>query len=343
MAKLSSRQFTLGHVARSLRSFWLDGRTMERVCYVVGTLLLASGLIHLLILIVSGASWLGPLSLRKAMTFGLSFGLTLITIGWVSSFLEMRDRMRTALLGAFTAASVLETTLVSMQAWRGVPSHFNLATTFDGIIARTLAAGGAGLVAVIVALAIVSFRRNASVPDNLRIAIRSGFVILLGSMAVGGLMIAKGMQLALTGHAAAAYATGGTLKPAHAVMMHAILVLPLVAWLMTLTGWTERAQRRVVLVAVGGYAVCAGLVTIANLTVWHVRGASRVFMLDVRRNAHPADVSFMKLTHGRTSTRLITELPRLPSRGAAIAIVATLLGILWLDAATDAAPVQHLY
>ena len=39
---------------------------------------------------------MGPLSLRKPTTFGLSFGLTLITIAWVLSFLELRDRTRTA-------------------------------------------------------------------------------------------------------------------------------------------------------------------------------------------------------------------------------------------------------
>src|SRR5438445_13209322 len=32
---------------------------------------------------------------------------------------------RTILLTVFTAACTLETALVSLQAWRGVPSHFN--------------------------------------------------------------------------------------------------------------------------------------------------------------------------------------------------------------------------
>jgi hypothetical protein len=61
------------------------------------------------------------------------------------------------------------------------------------------------------------------------VAIRTGFVVLLGSMVTGALMIAKGMSLVFTGDPQAAYLTGGSLKPTHAVTMHAVLVLPALA------------------------------------------------------------------------------------------------------------------
>jgi hypothetical protein len=76
----------LRSVASALGSFWTVGQRTERAAYIVGALLLISGLIHLAILLIGGGSWQGPLSLRKPMTFGLSFGLTLITIVWVASF-----------------------------------------------------------------------------------------------------------------------------------------------------------------------------------------------------------------------------------------------------------------
>ena len=99
-----------------------------RWVHVAGGLLIASGLVHLAILLATDASWWGPLSLRKPMVFGLSFGMTVLTITWVSSFLNLRRRTRAVFLSVFTAASVLETALVTLQAWRGVPSHFNVAT-----------------------------------------------------------------------------------------------------------------------------------------------------------------------------------------------------------------------
>ena len=240
-------------------------RTVERIGYLIGALLLASGLIHLGVLAISGGSWMGPLSLRKPTTFGLSFGLTLLTITWVSSFLRLGDRARTVLLTLFAGACVLETALVSLQAWRGVPSHFNVETPVDAFVTQMLAAGGVTLVAVIAALTFISFRA-APAPAGMRVAIRTGFVILLSAMASGALMIAKGMSLVFAGNPQIAYLTGGSLKPMHGVAMHAILVLPALAWLLSLTAWSDRRQRRVIVVAAAGYVLFAGAVAAGNLT-----------------------------------------------------------------------------
>jgi hypothetical protein len=249
----------------SLGSFWHRGQRVERAGYLVGVLLLTSGLVHLGILIAGGGSWAGPLSFRKPMTFGFSFGLTLITIVWVSSFLRLGQRTRVWLLGAFTMACVLETVLVSLQTWRGVPSHFNVSTPIDASIARGLAAGGFVLVAIIVALTRAAFRPNPGVPVSLRVAIQIGFIALCGAMATGAAMIARGMMLVFGGNPAAAYATGGTLKPTHAVAMHAILVLPALAWVLSFANWSERRRLVMVLIASGGYIALAAVVAAGNV------------------------------------------------------------------------------
>jgi hypothetical protein len=250
---------------RSLWSFWNCGQPVERAGYLVGALLLMSGVIHLGILVISGGSWEGPLSLRKPAVFGLSFGLTLLTIVWAASFLPLGGRTRAFLLNAFTAACIVETGLVSLQAWRGVPSHFNVETTVDALVARALAAGGFALVAIVVALTVAAFRRNPTVPASVRIAIQVGFVVLCGAMAIGGVMIARGMMLVFAGEPARAYATGGALKPTHAVTMHAILVLPALAWLLSFADWSERRRVRMVQVASVGYLVLTAVVAVGNL------------------------------------------------------------------------------
>lgn len=258
-------------ITAAMRSFWRQGLRSERVAYVVAAVLMVSGIVHLGILLISGASWMGPLSLRKPMTFGLSFGVTLFTVTWVASFLQLTNRVRAILLAAFTAACALETTLVSLQAWRGVPSHFNVETTFDGWVARMLAAGGFVLVAVIVVLTLAAFRPNRTAPVSLRTAIRIGFVALVGSVVAGAFMIARGMTLVFAGNPQAAYWTGGVLKPTHAVLMHAILVLPALAWLLSFVRWTEQRRLRVVLLAAAGYVVLAGVVTVGNLVGLELR------------------------------------------------------------------------
>jgi hypothetical protein len=253
-------------IATALWSFWRRGRTPERVGYVVSVLLATSGLVHLGILVIGGGSWEGPLSVRKAMTFGLSFGLTLFTIVWVASFLPLTYRSRAMLLGAFTVACALETVLVTFQVWRGVPSHFNIETSFDAMVAGTLAAGGFALVAIIGALTFTAFRTNPAVPVSLRIAIRTGFLTLFASLVAGAMMIAKGMSLVFAGNPQAAYATGGFLKPTHAVTMHAILVLPLLAWTLSFVNWTERRRLRVVVMCAAGYVTLAAVVAAENFS-----------------------------------------------------------------------------
>jgi hypothetical protein len=230
-------------------------RPVERAAYVIGGLLMLSGVIHLAVLLISGGTWEGPVSLRKPMTFGLSFGLTLINVTLIASYVPLKDRSRTRLLGVFTAACVLETVLVSLQAWRGVPSHFNVETPFDAAVAQTLALGGFTLVAIIVLLTIAVFRHRHGLPSPLRLAIQAGFVALVGAQIAGGVMIATGMRLVFGGHPQLAYAMGGWLKPVHAVLMHGILVLPLLAWLVSTMGWNERTQSQAMWTGLALYAV----------------------------------------------------------------------------------------
>jgi hypothetical protein len=44
----------------SLRRSWTEGTRTERVAYVVGGVLFASGLAHVGYLLVTGGSWTGP-------------------------------------------------------------------------------------------------------------------------------------------------------------------------------------------------------------------------------------------------------------------------------------------
>ena len=52
----------------------------------------------------------------------------------------------------------------------------------------------------------------------------------------------QGMRLVFAGDAPQAYETGGTLKPTHAVTLHAILVLPALAWLVSFADWSEESR-----------------------------------------------------------------------------------------------------
>ena len=245
-------------LGRALRRIWVDGRRVERVAYVVGLVLFVSGLVHVGILLVTGWTWIGPVSLRKAATFGLSFGLTLPSVAWATSYLRLPARG--LVLGVFIATCVVETVLISMQAWRGVPSHFNFATPFDTAVSTALALGGGVIVLVGVVCTLAAFAGAGGLAPSMALAVRTGLVVLLVAFATGAVMVARGVVEARGGQAQLAYDTAGSLKPLHAVAMHVVLVLPALAWLLAHTSWPEARRLRLVWVAVVADAVLTAVV-----------------------------------------------------------------------------------
>jgi hypothetical protein len=242
-----------------------DRRPVERASYVVGAVLIGSGLLHLGVALVDPRPWLGPLSWRKPVTFGFSFGTVLISIAWVSSYLRLSDRARARLLGVFAADCVVEVTGITVQAWRHVPSHFNTETPFDSVVAFSLAVGGAVLVVVLGALAATALRGRIEAPPSMRLALKAGFALLVAGLAAGVAMIVRGETLIRAGHRTAAYDTAGYLKWVHAVTLHAVLVLPLLAWWLSRTQRSEDQRTRIVAAGAVTYVAVAALTLALNL------------------------------------------------------------------------------
>lgn len=241
-------------------------RPVERACYLIGAALMVSGLVHLGVAAIDSRPWLGPLSWRKPASFGASFGITLIAVTWVSSYLRLSPRTRARLLGLFATESVIEVVGITVQAWRHVPSHFNTETPFDAIIAYSLAAGGAGLVVVLGSFSVTALRGRIDASPSMRIALRTGFGLLLAGLAAGIAMIVRGETLIKTGHRAAAYETAGYLKWFHGVGLLAIIVLPALAWWLSRNHQSEARRTTIVTAAARGYMLLAGATLIVSLS-----------------------------------------------------------------------------
>ncbi|MYV48265.1 hypothetical protein GT031_22440 [Streptomyces sp. SID2888] len=223
------------------------------MCYAIGAALVLSGLAHLLVFAVDGGPWDGPVSWRKPVTFGLSFGLTLIAVAWVTSCLRVGARSRAVLLLVFAADCVVEVAGITLQAWRRVPSHLNMETPFDTAVSMTLAVGGGVLVVVLSAFAAAAFRHRPDGPPGMAPALRSGFALLMIGLLSGAVMIARGVVLSRTGHPESAYHSTAPLKPLHGVSLHAVLVLPVLARSLARTAWSDVTRRRIVYAAAGAY------------------------------------------------------------------------------------------
>ena len=212
----------------------------QRFAYACAGLLLLSGVFHGIVFLVDGGPWEGPVSWRKPIVFGLSFGVTLATLSWIVGFLRTRKVSGWAILGTLSVASVLEVFLITMQRWRGVPSHFNESTAFDSAVFSAMGS----LVSLVALMAIVITIRSfghMDAPASLAWAIRLGLVLLLVSQVVGVQMIAEGGNT---------FGAAGALKVPHAFTLHALQVLPALALLLVIAEYTER--QRLEIVALGG-------------------------------------------------------------------------------------------
>jgi hypothetical protein len=243
-----------GRMRGSLADEWRRAGPAQRFACLAGGTLVVAGLAHLAAWLVVGGAWQGPVSFRKPATFGVSFGLTTITLAWVTGRLRVSGRARWLLLGPLAVADAAEVTWVAVQRWRGVASHFNFATRLDTALFLAGAAAIEVTVTVIVAVTVLAFTRMQA-PPSMAVAIRAGLLILLVAQGVGGWMIGHGVGPASDGVTQGLTTVGaaGVMKVPHAVAMHAIQVLPALAWLAGFADLAERRRAGLVWAATAGY------------------------------------------------------------------------------------------
>jgi hypothetical protein len=271
----------IGSVRAAVRGWWAEARGYQRLAYLVGAGLIVIGLAHAVLWALAGGSASGALSWRKPTTFGLSFGLTTVTLAWVATYLPVRPRVGWLAAGLLGAAVTYEVAWVAVQHARGVPSHFNNTTVLD----ERLYVGGAVMVAVailvIAAMTLAAFLRTTALAP-MALAIRAGLVGLLAAQATGLWMLLHGQALLDADadpvtQSMSTYGAAGQMKSAHAVPMHAIQVLAGLAWLLSRSGLPQRRQTQLVALAVVGYMglfgvalgrTAAGLAPLGLLDAW---------------------------------------------------------------------------
>ena len=217
-------------------------RPEQSVAFGVGILLVASGLLHMVVCWADGGSLSGPISWRKPILFGLSAGVTVMSLGWVSG--KMRQRSGDLLLvTGFSLAMLAEVALITLQQWRGVASHFNRATPFDAAVLRWTEVLIFFATIVIAELTRRSFRPLRASADMV-LAIRSGMALLLFSCLLGFVLVGYGNHQISLGKAPEVYGSAGVMKFPHGVPMHAIQFLPMLVWLMKKVGVAARDRFR---------------------------------------------------------------------------------------------------
>jgi hypothetical protein len=260
--------------------------TWPTVLYAVGAALLVTMVVHVVALVVRGGAVTGPVSLRKPADFAETGWLTCWLVAATLPHVQLSGWQRHLVGTSVVAFGVGETTVMAVQAWRGVPSHYNVTTTFDAILVRGVAAGLAGLFLVGTVVLLVATWRAPRATGSLLLGIRGGIAALLLGCIVGFVMISnmsgvfQGSVGSAFGHPLVGYAgpsaatvgreyvllrpytRGGDLVLLHAIGVHGLLLVTGPALLLDRTRLAEPARLRLVAAVLAGTALVLAVLAV---------------------------------------------------------------------------------
>ena len=191
----------------------------------------------------------------KPAKFAASVLVAAPALAWILSVLKATSRSRRTMATVFATAFVIELVLITMQAARGVPSHFNVASRFDGTVFTVMGAAITVFWFTQVWLAYKSFR-NVFADRVLGLSIRWALLTCsLGAamaFAMPQRVSPKQQQAVLAakattigGHSVGVEdggpglpitrwsVTGGDLRVPHFLGLHGLQLLPLLGWLVS--------------------------------------------------------------------------------------------------------------
>lgn len=229
--------------------WWADRRARPLV--VLGLVMVASGIAHIPVWAVLGGPWEGPVTWRKPILFGISGGLTALSLGWVWPQLGWR-RGDVPLASATAWALFVEVFLIDLQRWRGVGSHFNRDTPLDSFLFDAM---GVLIVAVTLVIADLTWRllrRRPPLAADMLLAARAGMGLLLVSCLLGIWVGMHGETQLERGLDPTRFGAAGVPKFPHGIVIHAVQWLPALAWLARRAGIAEPGRYRLVALASAG-------------------------------------------------------------------------------------------
>ncbi|WP_298461923.1 hypothetical protein [uncultured Cellulomonas sp.] len=228
----------------------------------VGLLLLAAGVVHAAVWLADGTPWEGAVSWRKPILFCVSFGLFALSAAWVQHVLPRSALAGWTTTGLVAVGGLGEVGLISAQQWRGTASHFNVLTSTDAtvfiLMGVTIGIFGAGT--VLLAAWVVRRLRHPA-PTVLAVVVGLGLVLL--ASALGGDLMGRGMSYVATHDAvpsAVVVGAAGSGKLAHAVALHGLQVLGVLALLLGRSGLSPTARTRSMVLGATGYVALTALV-----------------------------------------------------------------------------------
>jgi hypothetical protein len=226
-------------------------------------------------MITGAPAWLKPAK------FAASIAIYVFTLAWVFTLIPEWKRTRRIVGWATAVAMVLEIAIISIQAYRGTTSHFNVGTLLDGVLFGIM--GSVIFAQTITSLAVaVALWRQPFTDRALGWAVRLGMVMTIIGALTGGVMTRPtAAQLADAREGAAMRVVGahtvgapdggpglpgtgwstshGDVRVAHFVGLHGLQVLPLLILATRRKRLPDTVRVRLTLTAAASYFALYGI------------------------------------------------------------------------------------
>jgi hypothetical protein len=260
-----------------MRTLLADARRGHSGLYWLAAGMAAFALVTAVLAVVDQRTLVGAPLWFKPMKFSISIALFALALAWMLG--QLRDRALRRTGWAIVAGLVLEMVIIAGQAARGQKSHYNTDNLLGGVLFSIM--GATITVVWFLTLAVaLRFLREPGRDRAMTLAIRLGLMVSLVGMAVGFLLARGG------GHAVGVpdggpglffvgwSTTGGDLRIAHFVGLHALQVLPLLAALLAHRAVADDVRTRIV------WSVAVGYLGVVLLLVWQALRAQPLFAPD---------------------------------------------------------------
>jgi hypothetical protein len=220
-------------------------------------------------IITDAPAWLKPVK------FAVSIAIYVFTLAWAFTLIPGWRKTRRVVGWATAITMVLEFAIIALQAYRGTTSHFNFSTPLNGVLFIIMGVAIVAQTLISIAVA-VAFWRQPFEDTAMGWALRLGMIItIVGALSAGFMTHPTAAQLAaehagqgmpiMGAHTVGAPDGGpglsgtgwsiehGDLRIPHFIGLHALQVLPLIAFVMRRLRLSSDTRVRLTLTAAGSY------------------------------------------------------------------------------------------
>lgn len=198
----------------------------------------------------------------KPLKFCISGAIYIMTVGFLMTKYPYSTRKKNILNNIVSWTLLIEIGIIVYQASRGVRSHYNQESLFDGLLFAAMGILIGINVVLMILFAFDAARLQLKVAKPIQVAIFLGWIVIIIGSWVGGQMISQmghnvgiadgGEGLPLVNWSTVA----GDLRIAHFFGLHGIQIIPLFALILS-KKWKTSTKKQIIAVVIFGLVYAA--------------------------------------------------------------------------------------